>query len=175
MMYTKPQAGDYAPYFGKYIAQLPEAPLLELLEKQAEELTGLLADLSETQAEKAYAPGKWNTKQVVGHMTDTERIMLYRALCISRGEQASLPGFDENAYVDQADFSSLTLNSLLEEYVISRRSTLAFFRNLEEGARQRRGLCNGAPTTVNGLLGIIAGHERHHLNLFKERYLPVWF
>lgn len=174
MMYTRPQPGDYAPYFGKYIDQLPEVPMLELLEKIPEELTALLSEVSETQAERAYAPGKWNTKQVIGHMTDTERIMLYRALCISRGEQGSLPGFDENAYVAQAGFSSRTLPSLLEEYLVSRQNSLAFFHNLEGEARQRRGLCNGAPTTVNGLLYIIAGHERHHLNLFKERYLPVW-
>ena len=104
MMYARPQPGDYAPYFGKYIDQLPDVPILELLEKQPQELTALLSEVSETQAERAYAPGKWNTKQVLGHMTDTERIMLYRALCISRGEQGSLPGFDENAYVAQADY-----------------------------------------------------------------------
>jgi uncharacterized damage-inducible protein DinB len=174
MMYNKPQPGDYSPYFEKYLQQLPDEPLMALLEKQPEQLAGILAEVSEDQAEKPYAPGKWNAKQVLGHMMDTERIMLYRALCISRGEQGSLPGFDENAYVAQADFSSRTVESLLQEYRISRQNSLVFFQNLEEGARQRRGLCNGASTTVNGLLGIMVGHERHHLNLFKERYLPVW-
>lgn len=173
-MYSKPMPGDYSPYFERYMVQLPDVPLMELLEKQAEELTNLFSDVTEEQAEKPYAPGKWNAKQVLGHMMDTERIMFYRALCISRGEQQSLLSFDENAYVANAAFSGRTVASLLEEYRLMRQNHLVFFRNLEEGARQRRGLCDGAPTTVNGLLGIIAAHERHHLHLLKEKYLPVW-
>lgn len=172
-MYFKPKPGDYSPYFERYLVLLPDAPLMELLEKQPEELKDLLSEASEKKAEKPYAPGKWNAKQVLGHMMDTERIMFYRALCISRGEQQSLLPFDEDAYVSQADFSSRSIASLLAEYQVMRQNSLVFFRNLEEGARQRRGFCDGASTTVNALLGIILAHERHHLNVLKERYLPV--
>jgi uncharacterized damage-inducible protein DinB len=173
-MYSKPQPGDYPPYYENYFKQLPDGPIMDLLEQQSKEVSGLLAGLSEEKAEQAYAPGKWNTKQVLGHMMDTERIMLYRALCISRGEAQSLPGFDENAYVEGAAFSQRTLKSLLQEYEAVRQSSLLFFQNLEPEAFGRRGRANNSPMTVNALLTMIAGHERHHLNLLKERYLPVW-
>jgi hypothetical protein len=173
-MINKPQPGDYPPYYDRYYAQLPEVPVMKLLEQQPAELQGLVAGLSEEQAEKAYAADKWNAKQVLGHLMDTERVMLYRALCISRGEQQALPGFDENDYVARAAFTKRTLKSLLEEYEVVRQNSLIFFRNLEAEAFSRRGVANNSPLTVNALLTMIAGHERHHLNLLKERYLPVW-
>jgi hypothetical protein len=173
-MYFKPQPGDYPPYYERYFSQLPEVPVMDLLEQQPAGLLGLVSGLSEEQAQRAYGPGKWNTKQVLGHLIDTERIMLYRALCISRGEEQSLPGFDENAYVDQGGFSERTLSSLLQEYELVRQNSLFFFRNLPTGAFKRRGRANDSPMTVNALLTVIVAHERHHFNLFKERYLPVW-
>jgi uncharacterized damage-inducible protein DinB len=173
-MYSKPQPGDYAPFYETYLSQLPETPVMDLLRQQPADLFGLVAGLTEEQAESAYAEGKWNTKQVLGHMMDTERIMLYRALCISRGEEQSLPGFDENAYVAGAAFSNRSLRSLLQEYELVREHTLVFFQHLEPAAYPRRGRANNAPITVSALLSVIAGHERHHLNLFRERYLPVW-
>lgn len=173
-MYRKPQPGDYPPYYENYFSQLPEVPVMDLLEQQAAEITGLVSALSEEQAQRVYAAGKWNTRQVLGHLMDTERVMLYRALCISRGEEQSLPGFDENAYVAQGAFSDRTLQSLVQEYELVRQNSLVFFRNLPAGAFQRRGQANQSPITVNALLTLIVAHERHHLNLLKERYLPVW-
>jgi hypothetical protein len=174
IMINKPQPGDYPPYYDRYYAQLPEVPVMDLLEQQAAELHGLVAGLSEEQAEKAYAAEKWNAKQVLGHLMDTERVMLYRALCISRGEEQPLPGFDENNYVARAAFTKRPLSSLLAEYEVVRQHSLVFFRNLEAEAFRRRGVANNSPMTVYALLAMIVGHERHHLNLFKERYLPVW-
>jgi uncharacterized damage-inducible protein DinB len=173
-MYSKPQPGDYPPYYDNYFVQLPEVPVMDLMARQPTELFALMTGLSEEQAEKAYAEGKWNTKQVLGHLMDTERIMLYRALCISRGEEQSLPGFDENAYVARAAFSTRTLQSLQQEYEAVRQQSLAFFQNLEPEAYPRRGRANNSPMTVNALLTVIVAHERHHLNLLQERYLPVW-
>jgi uncharacterized damage-inducible protein DinB len=173
-MYSKPQPGDYPPYYENYFVQLPQKPVLELLNQQPAELIKLVTGLSDQQAEKAYAAGKWNTKQVLGHMMDTERIMLFRALCISRGEKQQLPGFDENAYVDHADFSRRPLESLIREYKIVRENSLVFFQQLNAEAWNQRGWANNSPMTVNALLTVIVAHERHHLNLLQERYLPVW-
>jgi uncharacterized damage-inducible protein DinB len=173
-MYTKPLPGDYPPFYENYFIQLPDQPVPELLNQQPAALIQLVSGLSEEQAEKAYAPGKWNTKQVLGHMIDTERIMLFRALCISRGEKQSLPGFDENAYVDQGGFSKRLLPSLTQEYKIVRENSQVFFQHLHPEAWNQRGWANNSPMTVNALLTMIVAHERHHLNLLRERYLPVW-
>lgn len=174
IMYSKPQPGDYPPYFDSYFAQLPATPVPQLLEQQAPELLRLVSGLSEEQAEKPYAAEKWNAKQVLGHMMDTERIMLYRALCISRGEKQVLPGFDENGYVQHGAFTKRSLASLVQEYAVVRGNSQVFFQNLDAVAFQQRGWANHAPITVNALLTIIVAHERHHLNVLKERYLPVW-
>ena len=105
---------------------------------------------------------------------DTERIMLFRALCISRGEKQSLPGFDENDYVNHGGFAKRPLASLIREYEAVREHSRVFFQHLDADAWDRRGRANNAPMTVNALLTIIVAHERHHLNLLQERYLPVW-
>lgn len=173
-MYRKPQPGDYPAYYEKYFCQLPEVPVMDLLEQQPAELLGLVAGLTEEQAQRAYAAGKWNAKQVLGHLMDTERIMLYRALCISREEEQPLPGFDENAYVAQGQFSDRMLKSLLQEYDMVRQNSVAFFRNLPAWAFNRRGWVDHSPMTVSALLTVIVAHERHHFNQFKEKYLPVW-
>lgn len=173
-MYSKPKAGDYPPYFDNYLNQLPQGSILDLLEQQPGELWQLIGGLSEEQAEKAYAPGKWNTKQVLGHLMDTERIMLYRALCISRGEEQVLPGYDDNLYVANGQFTERQLASLAEEYETVRKNSRVFFRNLDARAGQRRGTVNNYAITVAALLHVIVVHERHHLNLLKEKYLPLW-
>ena len=95
----QPAASEYVPYYGRYIALVPNGDILAQLERQAEETARLLAGLSAEQAEYRYAPGKWSIKEVVGHVTDAERIFAHRALRFARGDTISLPGFDENAYV----------------------------------------------------------------------------
>lgn len=145
--------------------------MLDLLQKLQQEVNQLFGRVSATEADFAYEPGKWTIKQLLGHMNDTERIMAYRALCIARGEQAPLPGFDENDYVRNGYFEERTLAGLLAEHHAIRAATIALLDTLPEAAFSRRGNANGQPVTVAGLAFIIAGHERHHLNIFKERYL----
>jgi uncharacterized damage-inducible protein DinB len=110
-------------------------------------------------------------KEVVGHVADTERIFVYRALCAARAEAGVLPGFDENAYVANAGFDARTLNSLLGELTAVRRATLSFFRSLSEEQLARRVTANNKPYTARAIAWIIAGHERHHARLLAERYL----
>ncbi|WP_205504443.1 DinB family protein [Rufibacter psychrotolerans] len=171
-MIPKPQPGEYHEYYQKYIQSISDqADILELLQTQRQEVVQLFGRVSESEADFAYAPGKWSVKQLLGHMNDTERIMAYRALCISRGEQNPLPGFDENQYVANAFFEERTLSGLLEEHQTVRQATLALFSSFHPQAIARLGNANGSPVTVAALAFIIAGHERHHLNLLKERYL----
>ena len=168
-----PAADEYLPYYHKYIARVPEGDLLATLESQIDGTVALLDRFGESGAETRYAPGKWSVKEVIGHLTDAERIFTFRALCAVRGDESSLPGFDENAYVARAEFDTRTLNSLMGELTAVRRATLSLFRNLREDELARRVTANKAPVSARALAWIIAGHEIHHATLLEERYIPA--
>lgn len=166
---NQPQPSEYPEWAENYI-RLVEGDVLNVLERQASEFPDFINSLVE-KADFAYAPGKWTIKQLIGHMIDTERILVYRILCFARGEQASLPGFDEDAYVDAAHFSDRTLHSLAEEFALLRKSNLFLFRSLEEAELSRGGIASGLPITVKALRWVVAGHVIHHSKLIKDRYL----
>jgi uncharacterized damage-inducible protein DinB len=170
---ARPQETEFAPYFGQYIEQVPDGDLLGLLGVQIADTDELLQGLSDEQAGFRYAEGKWSVRQVVGHMADTERIFCYRALCFARSEPNPLPGFDENAYVDAANFDERTLDALLDELRSVRAATLTLFRGLAAEAFERRGIANQREYSVRAIPWIIAGHERHHVALLRERYLAA--
>lgn len=119
----------------------------------------------------SYAPGKWTIKQMLGHIIDTERIFSYRALCFARNEQQALPGFDENQYVNESDFSGRSLNSLLNEFEFLRKSNILLFKSLSEEKLDRVGISSGEPISVRTLVYLCAGHLIHHIGVIKERYL----
>jgi hypothetical protein len=167
---ARPLEDEYSPYFGKYIALLPDEDILYLLETQMRATVALLAEVAEEQAEHRYAAGKWSVKEVVGHLSDTERVMSYRALRIARGDATPLPGFDENAYVAQADFGARTLQELVAELEGIRRATLLLLRGLPEQAWARRGRANDTEVSVRAVAYIIAGHELHHRQILVSRY-----
>lgn len=167
----QPAASEYVPYYGRYIALVPDGDILAQLEGQAEATSRLLGGLSAEQAEHRYAPGKWSIKEVVGHITDAERIFAYRALRFARGETISLPGFDENAYVPAGEFGDRTLADLAAELRVVRAATLAMFRGFPEVAMTRMGVASDAAVSVRAIAWIIAGHELHHVKLVRERYL----
>jgi len=171
---TRPSEGDYLPYYEKYINLVPtEADPREVLRSQTAEVQATLGALSEEQAMTAYAPGKWTIKQMLLHQIDTERVFAYRALRFARGDEQALAGFDENEYAENSGANQRTLASLLAEYAATRAATLALIDSFTEGQLQRSGSANGARITVNALVYILPGHERHHLNIFQERYLPA--
>ena len=127
----RPQPDEYAAYYLRYIEQVPDGDLLDLLRRQIEDTTALLAGVSERDAEFRYAEGKWSIRDVVGHLADVERIFVYRALCFARGERGMLPGFEENDYVDRAKFGERPLPGLVAEFQAVRAATVAFFAGLD--------------------------------------------
>lgn len=144
------------------------------LTTQGAEVVALLQSLDEQQiAGLTYAPGKWTLKQIIGHLVDDERIFLYRALCVARGDRRPLPGFDENNYVAATDFESRRLQSLIEEYRVVRAASVCFFQSLTAEEWTRRGEVNGYEASVRGLAFHIAGHEIHHLQILREKYLTL--
>jgi uncharacterized damage-inducible protein DinB len=171
MTIPRPQADEFFDYYGRYIAKVPDGNLISLLREQAVETVTLLQGLSPEQANYAYAPGKWTVKQVIGHISDAERIFAYRALRFARKDPTPLASFDENAYVDHADFTTRSLGDLLEELQVVRASTIHLARSMDTETLARRGVASGHEVSVRALFYIIAGHERHHADLLRERYL----
>jgi hypothetical protein len=166
----KPQAGEYNPYYDKYVSKVPEGDVLALLQSQNEETAALLCKVPEPRAGFRYAPDKWSIKEVVGHLCDTERIMTYRALRIGRGDTKPLPGFEQDDYIKTANFDSRTLADLVSEFQLIRQTTLALFRNFDEAALVRTGTASDSPVSTRALVYIVAGHERHHVQILREKY-----
>ena len=162
-----------APYYHRYIQLVPGANALAYLQNNLENTLGFLQGISEEKSQFAYQPGKWSIKEVVGHLLDTERVFAYRALCIARNDKTSLPGFEENDYVAHAHFNRIPWTDLLKQYKNQRISTMDLYGSFDEEAMQREGTANIAPTNVKALLFITAGHEIHHLNVLRERYLDM--
>ena len=167
----RPEASEHAPYFERYTKLVPDGDVVETLARQSAETLALLRGLSPEKAAYRYAPGKWSVKDVVGHFTDTERVFAYRALAIARGDQGSLPGFDENVYAELARFDRLPLADVLAGFAVVRESSLTFLRQLDGEAWVRQGTANGHLTSTRAMAFIMAGHERHHVNVLRERYL----
>jgi len=166
-----PGADEYAPYYGKYVSMVPAGDVIETLRKQVETTLGLLRGLPAAAADSRYAPDKWSLKEVVGHVTDAERIFAYRALCFARSEKAALPGMEPDDYVRAASFDARSLADLADELEQVRRATVCLFRGLDAGAWARRGTASGNPVSVRALAYIIAGHEQHHRQILESRYL----
>jgi hypothetical protein len=166
-----PDASEFAPYYGRYIALVPAGDVLAALEDQPRETVGLLSILSEEQADFRYAPGKWSVKEMVGHLIDAERVFSYRALRFARGDETPLPSFEQDDYVRNAGSSGRSLTDLTDEFVSVRRATLWLFRSLTPEAWMRRGVASGNPVSVRAIAYIIAGHELHHGRELREKYL----
>lgn len=172
-MLKRPLENEFPHYYGPYIQLVPEGNVLDLLDSQLDKTIGLLSSLTEEQVNFRYAEGKWSLKEVIGHMSDTERVMGYRLMCIARGEKGLLPGFNEDDYVLGANFGLRSFSSMIEDYEIVRRSTLSLCRGIDDEAWDRVGKANGYDTSARAFSYIIAGHELHHLHIIKDRYLNV--
>jgi len=168
---SRPAKSEYAPYFGTYIDKVDDGDVLDILAKQIDQTVATLSRVPEKDAGYRYAPGKWSIKEIVGHMSDTERIFVYRGLCFARGDAQPLPGFDENTYVSNASFDDRTLKDHLDEFRAVRAATMFFLKGLNARELMRSGTANNNPYTVRSIPYILAGHEKHHMGVVKERYL----
>ena len=166
----RPKADEHSPYYSRYIDRVPEGNLIGLLESQFTETLAMLRRVPRDREDYAYADGKWTVKEVVGHIADAERVFAYRALRFARNDPTALASFDENAWVANADFGRRSLGDLVDEFNAVRQCTLRLARGLNAEEFARRGVASGHPVTVRALFYIIAGHERHHVGLFRERY-----
>lgn len=169
-MLQRPERNEYEGDFGHYIGLVPAGDLLQILADQLEATVGLLNRLTEEQALYRYAPDKWSIKQVIGHMSDTERVMSYRLLRIARGDKTPLPGFDQDVFINGASSDQCSLQLLLEELAAVRHATLALLKGLTAEAWLRQGTASECVFSVRALACVIAGHELHHYKVLQERY-----
>jgi hypothetical protein len=168
---ARPEKNDYATFYEKYVALVPDADIVETLEGQLEDALALLRGVTEERAGYAYEPSKWSIKQVVGHIIDTERVFAYRALAIARGDEQPLPGMDQDEYMAGANFDETTLAGLLEQFEHLRRANVLMLRGFSDEAWSRRGTASGYEVTVRAVAYIMAGHVAHHVKILRERYL----
>jgi hypothetical protein len=169
--FLRPQPGENAPYYDRYISRVPGSDVLAALDDQRRQMLLLLSGRTEADGDLRYAPDKWSLREVLGHLNDTERIMSYRALRIARGDATPIEGYEQDDYVRNGPFGRTSLADLIEDYIAVRRATVSLFRNLDEAAWTRRGVANKNEVTVRALAYIIAGHELHHRGILEEKYL----
>jgi len=170
---SRPAKSEYAEFYSPYMEILPEdgSGLIELLETSLDDCRSLLAGLSREQEEYRYAAGKWSIRELLQHLIDSERVFAYRALRFSRGDRKDLPGFDENLYVENCRAGGRSLDTLLEEFELMRRSNIMMFGSMDAAALERQGSVDGNQLSVRALGFICCGHLLHHLKVIQERYL----
>jgi len=166
----RPEPGEYAPYYDRYISLIPESDILKTLDSQRRQTMLMLSGRDEDDGNFRYAPDKWTAKEVLGHVCDTERIFAYRALRIARGDRTPIEGFEQDDYVRNGPFGRVALAEVIEDYIAVRRATLTLLRNLDETAWRRRGIANQNEVSVRAIAYLIAGHELHHRKILEEKY-----
>ena len=166
-----PQPTEYDEFYNSYIGNANTDDLLTALAASEEYIVNFMLSLKEPQLNHRYQPGKWSIKEMLVHMADTERIFAYRALRFARNDKTDLPGFDENDYAEQSKADKRSITSILAEYAAARQATIELFKNLDEEMLGRTGTASGRSVSVRALGFAILGHEIHHLNIIKQRYL----
>jgi uncharacterized damage-inducible protein DinB len=166
----RPEQGEYDPYYERYISLVNTGDIVSTLQEQIQDTRALLSPITDQQGNFRYAPGKWSVKEVIGHLSDTERIMTYRALRISRGDKTPIEGFEQDDYVPNGKFDRRTIAALLEEFTAVRNATVQLLRHWDADAGQSHGTANQKEITARALAYLIAGHELHHRRILQEKY-----
>jgi len=168
---SRPTADECSPYYFTYIQLVPDGDIVHTLQTQHADIHALLKGTTDAKASAPPAPSEWSIKQVVAHLSDTERLFSFRALWFARGEQSALPGMEPNPWVAITDANARALSDLLAEFDQVRAASIFLFANLDTAAWQRRGIASGNVISVRALAWIIAGHELHHNRSLREEYL----
>lgn len=167
----KPFLGAHPVYFDRYINLVEEDNLLTAFKNQLPVITALLKSITEEKSMHAYAPGKWTIKELLQHITDTERIFAFRSLCFARGEKQSIPGFDEDDYAANSNANARSWADLVHEFLLVRQTTEILFSSFTAEALLYEGTANNNPATALSFGFTAVGHVTHHKNILQERYL----
>lgn len=159
------------PFYKTYIDTIGEVDLKECLKNQLNNFPEFLESIVEAKYKYAYAEDKWSIAEVIHHIIDTERVFQYRALRFSRGDNTELSGFNQDLFVLGADINKRSKASLIKEYQLVRQSTIALFEYFNEETLKLKGEVSQLEWSVGGLGFAICGHQKHHRNILRERYL----
>lgn len=168
-MLKRPEKEEYAQYYEAYVSKVPDGDYAAFLQSQLEEITALFAKFDDEKGLYRYAPGKWSLKEVLGHITDTERVMSYRMLRIARGDTTQLPGFDQDVFIANTSFDEMPIADLLQDFQAVRQSTFTLLKTITDSAWTRLGNASTYDITARALAYVIAGHAQHHLAVVQER------
>jgi len=166
-----PDSSEYAHFYGAYVQEVPRQNVIDTLNSQMHEVYTLINSIPGDKAYHAYEKGKWTTKEVVGHLIDTERMFAMRAHAFSRGEKTAIFGFDQDKYIADANYNERTLANIGNEYLAVRISSIHLFNNMTPEMLTKTGIASGVSFTVRSIPFVIAGHERYHVDFLKEKYL----
>lgn len=169
---TRPANDEYVAFYETYVGKVPDGNVVGFLRDQRERALDLLRSIPDDRIDYRYAPEKWTVRQVLSHMLDAEWIFTYRALRFARGDTASLPGMDQNVFVDGTNFEMRDYRRMVDEFDHARAANTRLFESFDDAVLMRRGTASNCEFTVRAKLFIIAGHVEHHLHVLRERYLP---
>ncbi|HLK27837.1 MAG TPA: DinB family protein [Puia sp.] len=168
----KPKPGEYPPYAEMYIKLIPgDGNLSKHLADNLEATKKFILSLPEEKLSYRYADGKWDIKEVMLHIIDDERIFAYRILRFARNDKTELPGFEQDDFAKYSFANRRSIQTIFEEFESVRRATITLIDSLEDEILMNQGTCNGYQTNVRSLAYHLAGHELHHINIIKEKYL----
>lgn len=170
MTIDRPTSAEYAPYYAGYVGLVPDTDILAALEAQPAGLRDWALAVPPAKETFRYAPDKWSPRQILGHVNDGERVFGYRVFAIGRGDTASLPGYDENAYMARSRFDERTLADLVAEFALLRAANLGALRTFTADDWKNVGMANGLAISTRALAWIMVGHVRHHLEVLRTRY-----
>jgi uncharacterized damage-inducible protein DinB len=164
---------EYAPYFEQYmqLVSKDEKSIIENLVASQKVFDDVLRNLPVEKHNFSYAEGKWTIKELIQHIIDTERVFSYRALCFARNDNTSLPGFDQDVFVENDNANDRNYYDLLNEMEVLRKSSIKLFKSFCNEALLRVGVASNNKISVRALGYLFSGHQMHHLNIIKERYL----
>ncbi len=166
-----PVEGEYLPYQKTYLDKVPEGDLIEILKNNVVKTSDFLRQLTEEQILFRYAEGKWNIKEILQHLIDTERIMSYRALRFARKDATPLPGFEQDDYVTNGNTEERDFIEMILEFFAVRTSTVYLFNSFNNDLMEFSAIANNGNVKVKSFAYVIAGHELHHMQIIKERYI----
>jgi hypothetical protein len=170
---VRPARDEAGEYYFTYIDKVADGDICSVLETQAVETLAILRGITDEQSLTRYAPDKWTIREAAGHVNDTERLFVGRALWFARGFETELPSFDQNVAVASAGANDRAWSGLVQEFRTIRAATLTFFQNLPDAAWDRRGIASGKPFSVRALAFIAAGHVAHHNAILRDKYLST--
>jgi hypothetical protein len=171
MTHRRPAPSEYDSFYGSYVSLVPDGDIIDTLREQRVGIGDLIAAIPAEKTDYRYAPGKWTTREVVGHVIDAEWVFTSRALWFARGVPTPLPGMDQDEFMSGANFADRDLSGLAQEFAGLRSAGIVLFDSFDEDIMSRVGVASGTEVTVRALAYIIAGHALHHVRVLEERYL----